>query len=153
MKDNFYQKQINQLFRDVTSLGSFIFFFLILILTLALQETGLFFKLLIGLIFIMFASLLIRIIFFKNRPRKQEYNNLIEKLDASSFPSIHTARIIFQSLIFINFFNDKLITYFFILLSILVSYSRVYLKKHDWFDLLGGLILAGVTFWITSFLA
>jgi len=149
----FYQKYLHQFFRDITSLGSFVFYSLILLLVLAFQKFNLFFELLFGLIFIMIVSILVRIIYFKHRPIKQNHTNLIEKLEASSFPSIHIARITFLSLIFIFLFQDRFIGVFFILLAILTSYSRIYLKKHDWFDLLGGLILAAITFWISSFIS
>jgi undecaprenyl-diphosphatase len=151
LKMKIYQKYLHQFFRDITSLGSFIFYCLLLLLVLAFQEFNLFFKLLFGLIFIMVISVLIRMIYFKHRPKKQDHSNFIEKIDASSFPSIHTARIVFLSLIFIFFFRNNFVTAFFVVLALIVAYSRVYLKKHDWFDLLGGIILALVTYWLTSF--
>ena len=33
----------------------------------------------------------IKLIYFKERPNEQKYNNAFQKIDASSFPSIHTS--------------------------------------------------------------
>lgn len=148
MKTKIYQKYVNQFFRDLTSLGSMMFYTLVLGLSLVFQELDLFLKLLLGLILIMAVSVLARIIYFKNRPKKQDYKSLIEKLEAASFPSIHTARIVFLGLELIFFFKKDLVTAFFILLMVLVAYSRVYLKKHDWVDLIGGAGLGIIVFWV-----
>ncbi len=93
----------------------------------------------------------IRLLYFKNRPAVQEYHNWIEKLDASSFPSLHTARIIFLAMTLSFFFEQEVVSIFLILLALSVAYSRVYLQKHDWMDLLGGLFLGIITYGLTSF--
>ncbi len=140
----------NYHFRDITSLGSFSITSLILLLVLILREYTLFYKLLFGLIFTLGSVVAIRTFYFKNRPRKENYTNFIGKLEASSFPSLHTARIVFLALILSFHLNQIYTTIFFIFVALITMYSRVHLKKHDWADLTGGIILGIVTFYLTT---
>ena len=137
-------------FRDITSLGSFSITSLILLLVLILEKYVLFYKLLFGSIFTLGSVVAIRTFYFKNRPRKENHTNFIEKLEASSFPSLHTARIVFLALILSFHLNKIYATIFFIFVALITMYSRVYLKKHDWVDLTGGIILGAITFYLTT---
>ena len=141
-------KLVHMLFRDITTFGGEIFYMLILICTIALSEYSLFWILLWGNVISIIVVILTRTLYFKPRPNKQTYSNWLEKMDASSFPSLHTARIWFLSLMFVQFFEYAIsITTVLILLATTTSYSRIYLKKHDLFDVLAGLILAIVLFY------
>ncbi|MEK6938928.1 MAG: phosphatase PAP2 family protein [Nanoarchaeota archaeon] len=138
-------------FRDVTALAGTPFYILLWIFLILIQEYYLVTKLIAGFLFILFVTAIIRMIYHKERPLKQEYHNWMERIDASSFPSMHAARAFFFSLTLTSFFKYELwISVFLIALAILVSYSRIFLKKHDWWDLLGGIILGGVTFWLST---
>lgn len=145
-------KYLETFFRDITTFGGFAFYCLIMLLTLIFQEFTLLFKLLFGIIFTTLVIVLIRTFYFKNRPNQQEYDNFIDKIDASSFPSWHTAKIVFLVLVFSNFFqnNYPYFTLFLFLAALLVAYSRIYLKKHDWKDVLGGIILGMLTFLLSN---
>ena len=147
-----YQHFQDQFLRDLTSLGGFVFFGMVLLLYLALQQWNLFLQLLIGVMLTMIIVVLVRTVYFKNRPKKQNYRDFIERMDASSFPSWHTARIVFLSLQLAYFFNNLYVTLFTIFLAATVAYSRIYLKKHDWLDVSGGIVLGGLAFWLTTFL-
>ncbi|MBT3814887.1 phosphatase PAP2 family protein [Candidatus Woesearchaeota archaeon] len=140
------KKITEQAFKELTTLGGSIFYAFILLLVLLLGELELFIHLLIGLFFSLLIVVLIRTFYFKNRPKKQRYNNYLERIDASSFPSWHAARAIFLASMFSYFFINKYMTGALILTALAVSYSRIYLKKHDWVDILGGLVLGMVTF-------
>ncbi len=147
-----YQKFTHQFFRDLTSLGSFVSFFILVLFVLAFQEQVLALKLFLGMIITLIGTVLIRMFYFKNRPHKQEHTNFIEKIDASSFPSLHTARIVFLALIMTSYFKQGYLTVFFVLLAGLVAYSRIYLKKHNWLDLSGGVVLGMLTYWLVNYL-
>ncbi|MBI4983109.1 phosphatase PAP2 family protein [Candidatus Woesearchaeota archaeon] len=143
------QRAVTILFRDITALGGATVYGLVAVLVLLLEEKELFLKLVVGFLITFIITVLIRELYFKSRPKKQEYHNLAERIDASSFPSLHTARIVFFSLTWIGFFNyNYYLIAFFTLITITVAYSRIYLKKHDWWDLLGGVVLGGITFTI-----
>src|SRR3989344_6019215 len=154
-------KYLDTIFRDITTFGGFVFYCLFMLLTLMFQEFTLFFKLLFGIIFTTIIIVLIRTFYFKNRPNKQEYDNFIDKIDASSFPSWHTAKIVFLALIFNYFFDHNNIfnnntknylTLLFFITTLLVAYSRIYLKKHDWKDVVGGIILGMITFLLSNWM-
>jgi undecaprenyl-diphosphatase len=139
-------KVSEMIFKDLSTLGGSIFYAIVLLLVLVLGELELFVNLLIGFFFSLLVVVLIRTFYFKNRPKKQRYKNYLERIDASSFPSWHAARAIFLASMFSYFFINKYATGALILTALAVSYSRIYLKKHDWIDILGGLVLGMVTF-------
>lgn len=98
-------------------------------------------KLLIGLTIIYPVTILFRTFLFKNRPKRIKYDSYIEKLDAASFPSLHATRTAFMAAILIKFFNDLVISILLIFLALAIAYSRIYLKKHDFKDVVGGVVL------------
>jgi membrane-associated phospholipid phosphatase len=89
----------------------------------------------------------IRLIYHKPRPKPQKYTNLLEKIDAGSFPSLHTLRaslIVFHAQQYVST-NTLLVLSFTV---VLVMYSRMMQKKHDVYDVTAGVILAYfITFW------
>ena len=141
-------------FRDITALAGTPVYGLFWLFLILIKEYSLMITLISGFLIILFITSVLRIIYPKNRPIKQEYHNFAEKIDASSFPSMHAARAFFFSLILMAFFEYELwISVFLIVLAILISYSRIFLKKHDWWDLLGGMILGTITFWVSTALS
>ena len=148
---NFLKKHLSIFFRDITALGSAYFYGLVMLLVLAFEEYRLFWILFFGVAFVMLVSVIIRLIYFKNRPNKENHHNILEKIDASSFPSIHVGRVWFMCFVMVASFELP-VGVFFVLLALTVSYSRIHLRKHDYFDLLGGFVLAVITYFISSFL-
>lgn len=147
-----WQKYIDILFRDLTTFGSAIFYTLIVLLSFAFHQTALAMHLILGFVISFIILIPIRLLYFRNRPQKETHSNFLEYIDASSFPSWHTASIVFLAITGIFYFKNTLLTIISILLALLVCYSRLYLKKHDWIDVLGGVVLAGVTYWIVTWL-
>ena len=139
---------LKTIMRDLTALGGTPFY-LLLTLTILFIDQRIFIDLIFGFIVTLVIVVGIRTFYFKSRPNKQKYNNFIEKIDASSFPSWHSARIIFLVFALTSFLLLRII---FGLIAVGVMYSRIYLKKHDSVDILGGVILGLVTFWLSTFL-
>lgn len=136
-----YQKYLSIIFQDISTFGGLVFYLFLCLFFFLVGKTNLTIKLLVGLIILYIIVNISRLIYFKERPKKQPYNNLLEKLDASSFPSMHASRASF--LFFVLYNNTKelyLITLFFIIF-LLVSYSRIYLKKHHTLDVVAGIII------------
>jgi undecaprenyl-diphosphatase len=136
------------IFRDLTTFGSLVFFVFVIVITSLFGKEALFIDLLIGLVLMSLLIVVIRTIYFKERPHKQEFNNFIEKIDASSFPSLHTSRVVFLMLILQEYSSNNLVTGLLVIFTSLIAYSRVFLKKHDWKDLLGGAIIGGISYFI-----
>ncbi len=143
-----YDRYLDLLFRDITALGSFVFHLFLLLFIVALGKNDLLGQLLFSLFFTLIVTVVVRIFYFKDRPKKQEFENLLERLDAASFPSLHTARTVAMVLILLNYMQNNAVTIFLLCFSALVIYSRVYLQKHDWEDVAGGIILGVGTFFL-----
>jgi len=145
------KKILNKFFDEIPFFGGIAFYLFVMILLFIIGETDFFLKLMIGLITIYFVTLLIRIVYFKPRPNREKYKNFIEKIDASSFPSVHASRMTFLFLFStISFSLDFIVKVFLFLVFILGLYSRIYLKKHFFKDVFGGIILGGII-WVILF--
>ena len=143
---------IDEVIKDITRFGSLVFYVFLLLFVLAFQEIQLFWQLLFGFFVTLLGVVVIRMIYFKNRPRKQQHTNFVERIDASSFPSLHAARVTFLFVVFALTVANIYFTIIIAKISILVLYSRIHLKKHDWKDLLAGMILGGFTYWLSLLL-
>jgi len=142
--------KLNNLYwEQITIFAGIVTYVFTLLFALALKEWNLFGKLIFGLLFTTIIVVGIRTVYFRKRPDKQEYHSYIERLDASSFPSWHTARIVFCALLFIYFFNNLYLTILFTFIAVSVMYSRMYLKRHDTYDVIAGVILGMITYWIS----
>lgn len=142
-----FQKQLHEFFRDITAMGGFAASLLIILLFIS---SPLLIPLLVGSALTAGIIVLIRIFYFKPRPKKEDYANLLEKIDASSFPSLHAARIVFLTILFSVHFANQYLTILCTIVAILVAYSRIYLQKHDWIDVIGGIVVGVVAYFITS---
>ena len=137
------QKQLNDFFRDITAMGGLVASLLLILLFVSSQ---LFAPLVAGSSLIASIIILIRVFYFKDRPNKEMHTNFVERIDASSFPSMHTARIFFLSILFSVYFANLYLTVLCTIIAVLVSYSRIYLRKHDWIDVLGGAVVGVATY-------
>ncbi|GIU68965.1 MAG: hypothetical protein KatS3mg002_0201 [Candidatus Woesearchaeota archaeon] len=132
---------IHSFFKQITYLGSFVISFIIVVLLYFFNKRFAF-LLFLGLISVNVISYIIKIVYFKDRPRKQSSNTPLERIDAASFPSVHSGRV--TTILFWLYFFSNNITLI-ILCSFLwafVIYSRFYLKKHYWSDIFGGILIA-----------
>lgn len=146
-------KYLKELFRDLTSFGGFLFYAILILFFFLSKNFVIALQLFVGILFIYAIIVSIRLFYFKERPKRVYYRNIVEKIDASSFPSIHSARIVFLALVLIYNFDNTLLTNILIaLVAIVACYSRIYLKKHDYADVFGGVIVGSVCFAVTSFL-
>ena len=141
MPSEFLKRQSHDLIRDISSLGSLPFYILILVFFEEVMDSNMFFRLLIGVLIIYAVVVVIRNIYFKNRPVKFSHHNFIEKLDAAAFPSLHAARTGLLSLSLINYFDNIILSIVILLLALGILYSRIYLKRHDAKDVIGGAVL------------
>ena len=148
MPSQFLQRQKNDLIRDVTTLGSLFFYFILMIIFLISGNYEMFNKLLIGLAIIYPITIMFRTFMFKNRPKKIKYDSYIGKLDAASFPSLHASRTGFLAIFLINYFHKLPITLVFGIIALGVLYSRIYLRKHDFKDVIAGVILGALAYFV-----
>ena len=135
------KKYVNDAFIAVTSLGTAYFYFLLVTFLLILGFTEIALHLAIGLWVCYIGVLIFRSFHFKERPLKEEYTNWFTKLNASSFPSLHTITFIFTATILSTIISKPLVVIFLYLLALLIAYSRIYLKKHHVIDVIAGIII------------
>jgi len=144
--NSFWKYKYNDWIRDFTSLGNPLILLLVPFAVLGPQDT--FFKLLIALFVNELFCSLIKLIFHKSRPDGQAYKGILEKIDAGSFPSIHASRITLVYLTLFNFAELISLKIIFILVILIVTYSRVSLKRHFWADIFGGIAIGSIIFYL-----
>lgn len=149
MKENktFWSYKLKEWTRDITSLANPLI--LILIPFIFLGSSSAFYILLLALLINEIVASVIKIVFPKKRPTGQTYSNLIEKIDAGSFPSLHASRITLVYFTLLSNTDSLAIKAVCVLIVILVILSRIRLKKHYWTDVLGGFVI-GLLIWVAS---
>ncbi|MBI2176573.1 phosphatase PAP2 family protein [Candidatus Woesearchaeota archaeon] len=86
---------------------------------------------------------IIKLFYKKERPVPMPAKNLFQTYLARGFPSVHTARIAVFAIIISNLSKNPAVAAAGALMITAVASSRVYLKKHDWADVAGGLLIGG----------
>lgn len=152
MNSEFAERQKNDFFRDITSFASLWWYLTISLVFLITKNYDIFLRLASGLLLIYFIVVVIRTFYFKNRPKKYSYNSYMEKLDASSFPSLHSARAVFMSIVLMIFFDNVFLSALLAALVIITAYSRIQLRKHDLIDVLAGVVVGIVVYSIVIFI-
>jgi undecaprenyl-diphosphatase len=131
---------IKEFIEDSSAFGSLSFFLFLIFLFLILGEVKLGIWLILGFILSFAFVIIIRLFYFKERPQKKEYKNIIEKINASSFPSLHSWRIVMIFVFLSYYYNSIYLVIFLGIIAILVFFSRKYLKFHYWTDIIFGAI-------------
>ncbi|MBT3262236.1 phosphatase PAP2 family protein [Candidatus Woesearchaeota archaeon] len=129
---------IKEIIQEFSLMGSSYTFGIVFLFALILQKYQLALQLFIGVVILFIIGYGIRFFWYKDRPQKEKHQTLLQKLDASSFPSLHAGRSIILGSLIGFFFNNTLIFGLLMLLILLNGYSRVYQKRHYWSDVLGG---------------
>ncbi len=140
--NTYISKSFDETLTSISKLGSIQLYLIILGTSYFLQEE-LFFKfLLFGIILMTGIAIPIRYFLFKERPKREKYSNCIEKIKASSFPSMHSARFSFLIISSYIIFKNFELTAFLSSIYFIICFHRIYSKKHDIFDIFGGIILS-----------
>lgn len=138
----------NALMENVSAFGSIFTHLLLMTVAFALNDI-IFYPLLKGLLLIYTITMPIKFLVFKNRPKKMKYKAFWEKFEASSFPSVHAARVVFLALVLCSRFNNNVLSVMLFAVAALVIYSRIYLKKHYWTDVIGGLLISFLIYYLS----
>ncbi len=131
----------NELVQDIKALGGFPVFTIAIIVAFFYGEIVLSAELLVAIVLAFALTVLIRMVSFKQRPDGQTYDNFLTKIDASSFPSLHSMRAsILATLLALRLTNPVLIILL-IVYAMAVGASRVWMKRHYTSDIVAGLVL------------
>lgn len=142
---------INTVFRDITFFGSFVFCGVAL-LVIAILNFGLFVRSALTLAAVEAVCGAIKLAYQKERPlperKDTELPQLLQKWSSNSFPSVHSARAAALAVSLLNLYmHDKMLVGVVVITIGALGYSRIYLKKHYWIDVVAGLAI-GVFFGI-----
>ncbi len=129
------------LINDTTALGGLPIALLLIVVALVANQMNLFWELAFGLILSYAVTILIRLTYFKVRPAKQKFKTVFGKVDASSFPSLHSLRATVYAIILMNFFQNVWLSILLALTVAGVATTRVMLKRHYVVDVIGGVII------------
>lgn len=131
---------LNKLFSYISWFGLPIFYIPIVIFLWSIEPL-ISIKLFLSLITIEIVCGIIKLIYQKERPKPLPKLTFHQRYEAGSFPSIHSARMvsIFIALTIIS--NNILSILAGIFITLAVGYSRMYLKKHDLIDVIGGFLI------------
>ncbi len=132
---------LQEIIQDFTGLGGVPLFLTATFLFLATENYSPFNQLIVGFIISYVVVVVARLIYFKERPDRQKFKTIWERIDASSFPSLHSCRVALLGAVVINFFNSVPLTILFIALILGVGISRIMLKRHFFDDVFAGILL------------
>ena len=144
-----YAKYRDIILEDISALGSMVFFGIIFFVFMLLKNWSMSYTLLLGMAMIAIIVTILRALYFKERPEKRNFHSWIEKIDASSFPSMHAARGTFLLLILASYMNIFALNILCGILIISICYSRWRLRKHHISDILVGLMIGVFVFYIS----
>ena len=134
----FLRNQVLEYARDCSTFGPFLFAAL-LCTAAALYDVRIAIRLAAGLAIVEGTGSLVKLLFYTPRPDRQSYDNLIEKIDAGSFPSIHCARVTMLAVVSSPIGGAAI--FLGGLLVLLTGCSRWYIRRHHFIDILAGCVL------------
>ena len=138
---------LDEVTRDAAGLGGLAIYVLVAVIFFLLGNIKVAAELIIALALLYAVIAVIRTIFFRKRPDRQKYSGFFTKIDASSFPSMHTARSLTLAIILATVFTQQTIRILLAIAVLGVAYTRIRLKRHYTSDVIGGLILGAVVAW------
>jgi undecaprenyl-diphosphatase len=143
----------DELWQDIKGLSGIPIFAIIIIVSFLSGMQKLAIQLVISLMLAYAITTIVRLLYFKRRPDGQAYKNVIEKIDASSFPSLHAMRAAILATVLSISFSNNWLTVLFAFCAIGVAISRVMTKRHYAFDVIAGLILGIAVGWLATFIS
>ena len=133
-------KPFLQFLTDLSALGGLPVYGVLTLFAL-LTDTALATRLVIAFVVAVGISALIRIVYFKQRPQRRQFRNVIERIDASSFSSLHTMR---ATILAVLLSQSQLMLSVFLVVAGGVAFARFKLKQHDAADVMCGYIIGFV---------
>ncbi len=140
---------LDEVMRDTTALGGLAVYVFVAVLFLVLGNVMLFTQLVVGLVLCYGLIAPLRMIFFRVRPDKQKFSGVFTKIDAGSFPSMHSARATVLAIILAQFFTQPVVRGLLVVSVLGVLVTRILLKRHYLSDTIGGVVIGAVIGWLT----
>ena len=96
------KKYLREGFEAITGLGTAFFYVVLIVFLVLISKSKLALHIALGLLVCYLFVFVLRIFYFKERPEKEDYYNLFTKINASSFPSLHTMSSIYVAAVLAN---------------------------------------------------
>ena len=134
--------------KDLGTYGSFIFYLVAAVIFYIAGAYTISLTLILSLAAVTIVVAAIRLVYFKPRPdmKIKKYNILYERIDNSSFPSIHVARGVMLSIAF--FKAAPIMSPLLAILVVAVCASRIYFKRHYIVDITAGALIGLILGWV-----
>lgn len=127
--------------KDLGGYGGFPFYAAMILLFVLLRDFEFVYRLIVSLVAVSASVAILRLAYFKPRPgqKKKSYSIFYERIDNSSFPSVHTARAVMISIAL--FTKAPVLLPLLVLMMIIVCASRLHFKRHYLVDVVAGLVI------------
>jgi membrane-associated phospholipid phosphatase len=140
--------------QDLKAFGGIPFYTLVVFFAFfVLGEIVLFAQLVIGFILALALTVVIRMFYFRQRPVKQYYKGVIGRIDASSFPSLHTMRASVLGFLLMLAFPSVFSIVVFSAIIFGVAVARVRLERHFVSDVIAGVVFGAIVAFASILLA
>lgn len=132
---------------EMSVFGSYVTYLLVTLAFLALGKIEQVLQLIVAIALFYAIVFPIRILFFKERPKKEPHHDLISKFTANTLISIHSGRSLILAVVLIAYFSFKPVLIGLGALAVgMVCVSRFLLRKHRPIDIAAGLLAgAGIS--------
>ncbi len=144
----------NELMSDLSTSGSVYVYAIILAAIMIAGDYNFAWQLVLAAAAVSTATYAIKIFYYKPRPdnpKRVKYKDIFVRLNESSFPSLHSARITILALAFLSRYNSLLAALFSIFLIVSVGTSRIKLKRHYMSDVVSGILLGALASYLVFF--
>ncbi len=129
---------------DISAFGGLPVYMAAMLWLFITGSMNVFYELAISLTLCYLFTTTIRLVYFRKRPKGQKYKNVLQRIDASSFPSLHAMRAAALGIILAAFFNNILMTAAVLSMILAVSITRIMLKRHHPADTIGGIAIGAI---------
>ncbi len=136
--------------KDFTSFGGLVLYIIFGLVFYFAGYKEMALRMFVGLMLMYLFISPLRLIFFTKRPIPEKHANLLEKIDAGSFPSMHATRTTFLAMQLSIFFKNTYLTALFFLIVAIVCFSRIHLRRHHYRDIFFGILLGFLISYIVN---
>lgn len=139
---NYIVQKEREFIRDWTGFANPLTLGLVGVLAFGGIQSPVFWQLVLIWIFNELICSIVKLMWYRPRPMPMMWSSWYEKINASSFPSIHASRLaVLATFCVLSERFDLYTLWIVITAAIVVGITRIVLKKHYWTDVIGGWIL------------
>ena len=135
---------MQELWQDLKAFGGVPVFVVIVLAALVFNKTSLAAQVVLGFAVSFALTFAIRAFYFRRRPDREEYRSFFQRIDASSFPSLHAMRAAVLWVLMMFAFPQPYLIALFALIIVFVAVARVYLNRHYPSDVIAGVVIGAI---------